>query len=467
MTTTTSLRRKVDCLIAEIDRTLNRHVNAILHHPRFQSLEASWRGVWLLLEQPHQGGKVIIRLLDARWVELVRDTERAADFDQSHLFDLVYNREFGMAGGTPFGLLVGDYMLEGPSAGGSEISSALQAIATTAAAAFCPFIASAGPGILGLHDFSDLSRLPDISSLRQSVVWRRWEAMRAHEDMRFVGLVAPRILIRSSHPADTRERTDCFMFRENLDKRGKNLLWGNGALAFAIVVIRSFSETGWFADMRGLRSEQGNGGLLSAAELPPYDMDYESAGLSAQPPVEVRLTASQEQALCDCGLIPVCCSYMSADLVFNSNQSLHIINHYRRAEHSENAQLAAMLQHVLCVSRFAHYIKIIMRQTIGQNKDAPTIEKELLDWLSGYTLGNSDADPSMRALYPLRSVKVSVQEAAGCPGMYVCAMQFQPHFQLDGIQVSFQVISEPLLTRPPLSGYVSERPAGDRHGLNA
>jgi len=62
---------------------------------------------------------------------------------------------------------------------------------------------------------------------------------------------------------------------------------------------------------------------------------------------------------------------------------------------------------------------------------------------------------------------VSVQEAAGCPGMYVCAMQFQPHFQLDGIQVSFQVISEPLLTRPPLSGYVSERPAGDRHGLNA
>src|SRR5262245_54876449 len=41
----------IDREIAWLDALLTEQVNAVLHHPRFQSLEASWRGVRYLVAQ--------------------------------------------------------------------------------------------------------------------------------------------------------------------------------------------------------------------------------------------------------------------------------------------------------------------------------------------------------------------------------------------------------------------------------
>ena len=95
--------------IARLDAILSAQVNAILHHPRFQQLEASWRGLHFLVEQADMAEDVKIRILSATWKELVRDLERAVEFDQSQLFRKIYSDEFGTPGGEPFGLLLGDY----------------------------------------------------------------------------------------------------------------------------------------------------------------------------------------------------------------------------------------------------------------------------------------------------------------------------------------------------------------------
>lgn len=441
-------RRRADQLIALIDEALNRQVNAILHHPEFQAMEARWRGLAMLVRVAAHGSDVKIKLLGISWPQLARSMERATDFDQSHLFELVYSREFGMPGGEPYGLLVGDYQLA-PGDAGSDTVSTLTELGMVAAAAFCPFITGASPRALGLENFDELNRVHDLSYLANDPQRIRWNGLRAREDSRFLGLVAPRVLIRSPYEPFSRRRDDGFPFREEISEDGGTLLWSNGAFAFAAIVIRNFIETGWFADIRGVTQDAIDGGLLGASELAPYDFGTESQGLSAQAPVEIRLTSTQEQQFCDLGIVPVATTYLSSSAIFNSNQSLHAPQHYSNENARQNARLAAMLQYVLCASRFSHYLKVIMRDEVGRLADALSIERKLEEWLSGYTLGNDDADLPLRTRFPLRSAGISVDEIPGKPGTFTCTVRLQPHFQLDDVSTSFHLIAE---TAQPTTG---------------
>lgn len=436
------IRSQADQLIALIDDALNGQVNAILHHPEFQAMEARWRGLAMVVREASRCPEVKIKLLNASWRELARSMERATDFDQSHLFEIIYNREFGMPGGEPVGLLVGDYTFSPDDFEGIDSITALSQIGMVAAAAFCPFIAAAAPSAVGLEDYSELSRVHDFSWLKQEKTRLRWNALRARDDSRFVGLVAPRILLRSPHKPYSRRREDPFPFREHVAENGETLLWGNAAFAFASVVVRNFTDTGWFADIRGVTQDEVDGGMLSQSQLPPLDLGIESNGLSAQPPVEMQLTMGQEQQFSDLGIVPVSTTYLSSMAIFNANQSLHAPGHYSKESARQNARLAAMLQYVLCASRFSHYLKVIMRDDIGQLSDAITIERKLENWLSSYTLGNDDAEASLRTRYPLRSAGISVFEIPGKPGSFSCTVRLQPHFQLDDVSTSFHLIAE-------------------------
>lgn len=442
MGSSTEWRRRADQLISLIDEALNRQVNAILHHPDFQAMEARWRGIAMLVRESTRGGDVKIKLLSLSWKELARSMERASDFDQSHLFELIYSREFGMPGGEPYGLLVGDYHISPDDPKGGDAVSTLTQVGMVAAAAFCPFVAGASAGALGLEDFQELGRIQDFSWLASDPSRIRWNGLRARDDSRFLGLVAPRILMRAPFEPFARHRDDRFPFREEVAEDGSSLLWGNAAFAFATVVIRNFIDSGWFADIRGVTQDAIDGGMLSTSELAPYDFGTESNGLSAQAPVEIRLTTGQEQQFCDLGIVPVATTYLSASAIFNSNQSMHAPQHYSNENARQNARIAAMLQYVLCASRFSHYLKVIMRDEIGQLSDARSIERKLEGWLTTYTLGNDDADLALRTRFPLRSAGITVAEIPGKPGTFSCTVRLQPHFQLDDVSTSFHLIAE-------------------------
>ncbi|MCJ8510235.1 type VI secretion system contractile sheath large subunit [Rhizobium lemnae] len=435
-------RRLADCLICLIDEALNAQVNAIMHHVEFQAMEARWRGLYMLVRQASRGSDVKIKLLNLCWNELSRSLDRAADFDQSHLFELVYSREFGTPGGEPFGLLVADFYFSPEEPTASDSVGALAHLGMLAAAAFCPLIGGATPKSVGLETFSELSRISDFGWLSTDPQRLRWNSLRASDESRFLGLVAPRVLMRQPLKRHDRRRADPFPFQERLGDDLQNLLWGNGAFAFGTVIIRNFIESGWFADIRGVTQDAMDGGFLSSDELAPLDPGIESHGLGGQPPVEVRLSSSQEQQLGELGIIPIGTTYLTANAIFNSNPSLHAHPHYSSDQARQNARLAAMLQYVLCASRFSHYLKVIMRDEIGNLTDARMLERRLNDWLTGYTLGNDDADVALRIRYPLRSAGISVSEIPGKPGSFACTVRLQPHFQLDDISTSFHLIAE-------------------------
>lgn len=417
-------------------------MDAILHHPDFVRLEAAWRSLRYLVNQVEGMEKVRVRVLSVSWREVCRDLDRATEFDQSHLFRLVYSEEFGTPGGLPFGLMVCDYAVshrlsvQHPT----DDVSALQSLAAVAAAAFCPFVLGASPALFGVDAFGALGTGADPGSVFTSPEHARWQRLRAMEDTRFLGVTMPRVLLRLPYKGGDRRRRDGFAYAEDTGGKADGMVWGNAAFAFAAVVARQFAAFGWFADMRGAPQDAVGGGLVTG--LPHHAFATDAHGLAVQPPVEVRLTARQEQSVSEAGVIPLSAVPYAASLVFNDNGSLHVPLRYDRQEATVNARISAMLQYVLCASRFAHVLLVLMRDRVGGFSDAPAIEASLNLWLGQYCLGNDDAPLAAKAAYPLRSGAIEVRETPGRPGVLGCTMHLQPHFQLDTVQTSFRLMTQ-------------------------
>jgi type VI secretion system protein ImpD len=381
-------------------------------------------------------------MLTASWAEVVRDLERAADFDQSQLFEKIYTQEFGTLGGEPFGLLVGDYDVQHrPTADHpSDDIAALTSLAMIAAAAFAPLVMGVAPALFQLGSFQDLGRPFDLRAVFRQEEYRRWEAMRGRADMRFVGLVMPRILMRLPYGRATARR-DGFRFEETVHAEGgTDYLWGNAAFAFAAVTLRAFANFGWFADIRGTPDGELRGGLLNDLPVPFFGTD--APGVMEKPSTDCVLSNQQEKDLSDLGFIGLRKVQYTTYSAFYGNQSIQRPARYDLPEANVNARLSCMLQYMLCVSRFTHYVKLMGRNYIGTLMTAEECQQFLQNWLLSYCEGSDDASLETKARYPLREAAIEIRETAGKPGSYSCKVFLRPHFQLDDIATGFRLVTE-------------------------
>jgi type VI secretion system ImpC/EvpB family protein len=428
--------------VALIDHLINEQVNAILHHPSFQRLEASWRGLDFLTRREEREGAsaVKIKVMSVRWSELARDFDRAIDFDQSHLFRAIYENEFGLPGGEPFGALIGDYeiQLARPGSGQGDLD-VLESIAGVAAAAFCPFFASASPSMFDLADgFVELQRSMDYAyALKRDA---RWQQLRDREDARFVGLVMPRVLMRLPYTAD-RERVDGFCFTEDIvGPTASKYLWGGAVFALGAVIVRAFEISGWPADIRGVQRGIECGGLVTG--LPVHEYGTDSPSIAPKYTTDVVITDHLEKQLGDIGFIPLCHCHATPFAAFYSVPSIQRPRAFDRGAAQANARLSSMMQYMLCVSRFAHYIKVMGRDRIGGVTSSDELEKLLQDWLTKYVVLDDSASSETKARYPLREAKVQILPKPGAAGAYNCVIHLVPHYQLDDVLMRVRLTTD-------------------------
>src|ERR1700722_2017793 len=109
MTIARDAEMMINARIAQIDHLVSLQLNEVMHNATFQKLEGTWRGVKYLMDQSETGVMLKIKVLNVGKKELLKDLQRAPEFDQSKLFKKVYEEEYGIFGGSPFGALVGDY----------------------------------------------------------------------------------------------------------------------------------------------------------------------------------------------------------------------------------------------------------------------------------------------------------------------------------------------------------------------
>lgn len=440
----------LDRAIAEIDQQISHQLDVILHHPRFQRLEASWRSLRRLAWLADGVDEAKIRIMHLTWTELCRDLDRAIEFDQSQIFHKVYSEEFGTPGGEPYGVLVGDYevMHRRTADHPTDDVAALKSMSEVAAAAFAPFIVAAAPGLIGVDSLRDLSLPIDLTSAFRGPEYARWRSLRDLDDARFIGVTLPRVLARLPY-RDDGTRFDDFRYEESVeDETGAGYLWGSAAYAFAEIVMRGFGGSGWFTEIRGARRDhmlagnevQPHGGMVT--QLPVAAFATDRPGLIGKFSVEVALSERQEKDLSDLGFIPLVAAKDTKFAVFYSNQSLQAPRSYDAASASANARLSAMLQYILCVSRFAHYVKVIARDRVGSFATPSQCQDHLTRWLHNYTNARQNPSAESSARYPLREAQVQVTEPPGRPGSYQCVIHLKPHSQADQIVSEFRLVTE-------------------------
>ncbi len=422
----------INARIAQIDHLLSLQLSEVMHAPEFQKLEATWRGLRYLVGQSECSAMLKIKVLNVSKKELLRDLQRAPEFDQSALFKKVYEEEFGVFGGHPFGALMGDYEF-GKSGQDIEL---IEKISQVAAAAHAPFLTASSPEMFNLESFSQIDQPRDLGKIFDTTEYARWKGFRQSEDSRYVALTMPRVLMRLPYGKDT-VPVDGFNFEEGVDgTEHDKYLWGNSAWALGTRLTSAFALYGWCACIRGVES----GGLVEG--LPVHTFKTDEGDVAMKCPTEVAITDRREKELADLGFAPLVHCKGTDYAAFFSVQSAQKPKIYDSDAANANARISAQLPYILAVSRFAHYLKAMMRDKIGGYMSRDEASQFLNRWITKYVVSNDDAPFSVKAQRPLKEARVDVMEIPGKPGCYRAVAFLRPHFQLDELTVSMRLVAD-------------------------
>ncbi|HEY2539689.1 MAG TPA: type VI secretion system contractile sheath large subunit [Stellaceae bacterium] len=418
--------------IADIDDLISTQLNEVLHYPDFQRLEASWRGLNYLVMNSETGTMLKLRVLNISKADLLKDLERAVEFDQSALFKKVYEEEYGTFGGFPYSCLVADFEFGRHP----QDILLLRKMSGVAASSHAPFIAAANPRLFDMERFTELSAPRDLSKIFESAELITWRSFRESEDSRYVVLALPRVLLRLPYGPDTKS-VEGMSFVEDVDGTNHDkYLWGNPAYILGQRITTAFSLYGWTAAIRGVEG----GGKVEG--LPTHTFHTDEGDIALKCPTEIAITDRREKELNDLGFITLIHCKNTDYAAFFGGQTTNKAKFYNTASANSNAQLSAMLPYILNASRFAHYIKVMMRDKIGSFMTKENVQVFLNTWINDYILGKDDAGQSLKARYPLREARIDISDIPGRPGCYNATVFLRPHFQLEELTASIRLVAE-------------------------
>ncbi|MFB3893153.1 MAG: type VI secretion system contractile sheath large subunit [Phycisphaerae bacterium] len=427
--------KTIEAIIAELDKKLTEQVNLIIHHPDFLALEGTWRGLHHLVTNTETDENLKIRILNLPKKDLARTIKKfkGTAWDQSPLFKKLYEDEYGSPGGTPYGVLVGDYEFDHSPPDVEMLSG----MAQISAAAHSPFIAAAAPSLMNMDSWRQLSDPRDLTKIFQTAEYAPWRSLRDSEDSKYIGLTMPRFLSRLPYGAKTNPVEE-FAFEEDVEGADHNkYVWSNSAYAMATNITRAFKLFGWCSRIRGVES----GGMIEG--LPCHTFPTDDGGVDMKCPTEIAITDRREAELAKNGLMPLSHWKNTDYAVFVGAQSLHKPAEYTDPDATANANLGARLPYMFAVCRFAHFLKCMVRDKIGSFKERADMEKWLNNWIQNYVEPDPlNASEEAKARRPLAAAEVVVSDVEGNPGYYAAKFFLRPHYQLEGLTVSLRLVSK-------------------------
>ena len=406
-------------LISELTSRMASQLDEILHHEKFMQLEAIWRSLNFLVERTDFSENCEINVLNISKQALMDDLEDAPEVVQSEFYRLVYSSEFGQFGGKPYGAIIGNYEFT-PKAADIKL---LQRIAAVSSISHLPFIAAASAEFFGVSSYEEFSRLRDVKSIFEQPSYAKWKSFRESPDSRYVALTLPSFLLRQ--PYDI--ATGGLFYRESSGKKGKNLVWGNAAFAFATRLVSSFSKYRLCINIMG--SEDGKVDGLSQAGGQADGMR------TGKIPTQVLLTDKREAEVVTQGFIPLSVHKGDDSAAFYSAYSVHAFHEDKNEKNRENnlsVRLGAQIPYLLIISRISHYIKMMQREHIGTWKNRRDVDQELNNWIKQYVSDMDNPAPGVRARRPLRRVEVKVREVEGKSDWFLTGIKITPHIKFMG-----------------------------------
>jgi len=423
-----SLQARID----EIDALLSKQLATIMHHEDFQKLEGSWRGLSYLLHGSNTSPMLKVRVMNCTKDDLMQDVESASEFDQTAMFKQLYEEEYGTFGGAPYGALVGDFAWSQHP----EDVELLSEISHVAAAAHAPFITGASADLFNLDSHKDIAKPRDLSKIFDGAEYTAWNSFRDSEDSRYVGLCMPRFLSRLPYGAATK-KVSAFNYEEGVDGSNHDeYCWSNAAWAYALRLTDAFDRHGWCVATRGVEG----GGLVEG--LPTHNFKTDDGEVVTQCPTETPITDRREAELFKLGFMPLLHCKGKDFAAFFGAQSAHRPKKWDSDAANANEKLSSQLTYLMATSRFAHYLKAMVRDWVGGFAERADVENRLNRWISNYVLLSDDAGQDIKAKFPLREARIDVKEIAGQPGSYQAVAYLRPHFQLEEIDISLRLVAD-------------------------
>ncbi|MCE3230171.1 MAG: EvpB family type secretion protein [Alphaproteobacteria bacterium] len=421
--------------ILELDDLIANQLNEIMHDPAFQKLEGSWRGLSYLVMNTETGVHLKLRLMNITKKELLDDLEKAVEFDQSQMFKKIYEEEYGTFGGHPYSCLVGDFEFTRHP----QDMELLQKISQVAAAAHAPFLTAADPKLFDLDSFEHLGVPRDLAKIFESLEMIKWNSFRETEDSRYVAMLLPRVLMRLPYGANTLPAEGLNFEEDVAGADTSKFCWTNPAYILGQRITNAFSLYKWTAAIRGVEG----GGIVEG--LPAYTFKTTDGDIALKCPTETSITDRREKELSDLGFISLCHCKGTDYAAFFGGQTTQKPKVYNLEDANANANLSARLPYILAASRFAHYIKVIMRDKIGSFLTRDNVEKYLNTWIASYVVINDNASQPVKAKFPLREARIDVYDVPGKPGSYRSVIYLRPHFQMEELTASIRMVA----TLPP------------------
>ena len=424
----------IEAMIAKLDEKLSEQMNEILHAPEFQQLESAWRGLNYLVFNSETDATLKIRVLNVGKTELYRHLKSypGARWDQSPLFKAVYESEFGTLGGEPYGALVADYAF---SHAPTDVQL-VRDLSKIASASMAPLIAGADPNLMRMDSWTELMNPRDLSKVMDTPDYAAWRGLRDADDSRYVALCLPRVLARLPYGSKS-EPIEEFAFEEDTDGHtGEKYSWMNAAYAMAVNINRAFKEYGWTVQIRGVES----GGEV--VNLPTHTFPTDDGGVDLKCPTEIAITDRREAELSKAGLISIIHRKNTDKAAFIGAQSVYKPKSYIKPEATASDVLSARIPYMFAVSRFAHYLKCMVRDKIGSSREKDQLEKWLNSWITLYVDGDpKNSSEEVKARKPLAAAKITVIPDEERPGQYRASVFLRPHFQLEGMDIGMSLVA--------------------------
>jgi type VI secretion system protein ImpD len=410
---------KLKRVLTMLDRKIAVQLKKILLHREFIQLQASWAGIQYLAAQVEKNNQVKVKLLNVSWAQIRKDLARSANIEQSNLFAKLYEQEFGIAGGEPFSLLLADYEFDF-----SHVSNpysyqdlvALRTIAAIAAASFVIFVSSVSATNFGVNDYAHMSGVSALNVSLNVRDQRQWQAFRQSEEARFVCLLLPKVLLNSHY--ETNVQLSRAYYPHDIS------IWGSAIYTYAASFMMSFSQTKWFLDAIGTPNLNvpSLAGMARGLSAPSFEVLGEVAPEKLL--TEVMLTNDQEVALNVEGFTVLNELPQTGYASFVTSPTVKQVAQTPDGVSAE--QLACYVPYLLCVCRFAHFLKIIGRNKLGRYHNVKDCEYDLQTWLNSYVASNTDISTQMKLRFPLNAGSVKVILQKGSQEHYVCIMQLRP-----------------------------------------
>ena len=428
-----------DYLIALVDDKLSEQVNAILHHPNFMALEASWRGLRFLTDRLDFGQNIRLEYINVSKDDLLRDFQDAPEVVMSGLYRHIYTAEFGQFGGVPVAAVIADYTFTP----GPQDMQLLHYIASVASMAHAPFFAAAGKEFFGLDEWRGLPDIKDLSGIFDAPRYRRWNSLRENPSARYVGLTLPGFLLRPPYGQESALPASSFNFMEETNREDV-FCWGNTAFALAARLGDSFAKYRWCVNIIG----PDGGGRVSDLPCVRHEALW---GIQDKIPTRAIITERREFELAEQGFISLGIGNSPHEAIFFSANSVLKPKSFPNTQEGASAEISFRLStqfpYMMLMNRLAHYVKVLQRENMGTWRERSEIVRELNKWASQYVTAMDTPDALTRSRRPLRMVHIDVTGSDNEEGWYAITMLARPHFKYMGI--NFTLSLEGRLERQP------------------